>query len=94
MRLNSPPPLDRDLLLAGDVENGIRLMDGDQVIAEYDYNDVSEDYDLARKFIYGPGIDEPICMIDVAGGGAIYYYHFDGLGSVTALSNVNRDIAE
>ena len=41
-----------------------------------------------------PGIDEPICMIDVVGGGAIYYYHFDGLGSVTALSNVNRDIAE
>ena len=36
--------------------------DGDQVIAEYDVND-----NLLRKFIYGPGIDESVCMIDVAG---------------------------
>ena len=32
--------------------------DGDQVIAEY------EDGTLKRKFIYGPGIDEPVIMID------------------------------
>ncbi len=30
--------------------------DGDQVIAEY------EGGSLKRKFIYGPGIDEPICI--------------------------------
>ncbi len=47
-----------------------------------------------RKFIYGPGIDEPICMIDVAGGNIVYYYHFDGLGSVVALSDVNNVIVE
>jgi YD repeat-containing protein len=47
--------------------------DGDQIIAEYDGNDT-----LLRKFIYGPGIDEPICMIDVANGDKVYYYHFDG----------------
>ena len=68
--------------------------DGDQVIAEYDYNSVSEDYELARKFIYGPGIDEPILMIDVTDSNAVYYYHFDGLGSVAALSDVNSDIVE
>ena len=68
--------------------------DGDQVIAEYDYNDVSQNYELARKFIYGLGIDEPICMIDVADNNAVYYYHFDGLGSVVALSNVNGEIVE
>lgn len=33
--------------------------DGDQVIAEY------ENGTLKRKFIYGPGIDEPIIMIGV-----------------------------
>ena len=31
--------------------------DGDQVIAEYDGSNT-----LLRKFIYGPGIDEPVCM--------------------------------
>jgi RHS repeat-associated protein len=63
--------------------------DGDQVIAEYDSSD-----NLLRKFIYGPGIDEPICMIDVPDNNSIYYYHFDGLGSVIALSNSNREITE
>jgi len=29
--------------------------------------------------------------IDVAGNNAAYYYHFDGLGSVVALSNSNGD---
>jgi RHS repeat-associated protein len=59
--------------------------DGDQVIAEYQGDT------LVRKFIYGSGIDEPICMIISEG---IYYYHFDGLGSVIALSDEAGDIAE
>ena len=63
--------------------------DGDQVIAEYD-----DSNNFLRKFIYGPGIDEPICMIDVDGGDKVYYYHFDGLGSVVALSDVNNVIVE
>ena len=63
--------------------------DGGQVIAEYDGSD-----NLLRKFIYGPGIDEPICMMDVAAGNAVYYYHFDGLGSVVALSDVNNVVVE
>ncbi len=63
--------------------------DGDQVIAEYDANDV-----LQRKFTYGPGIDESICLIDAVNGNEVYYYHFDGLGSVVALSDVNNVIVE
>lgn len=59
--------------------------DGARIIAEYDANNT-----LLRKFIYGPGIDEPICVVDVADGNAVYYYHFDGLGSVVALSDVNN----
>jgi hypothetical protein len=31
-------------------------------IAEYDGDDV-----LLRKFIYGPGVDQPICMIEASG---------------------------
>lgn len=62
---------------------------GAQVVAEY------ENSTLARKYIYGPGIDEPVCMIDVDGQTETrYYYHRDGLGSVVALSNTNGDIVE
>jgi len=33
-------------------------------------------------------------MIDVTNGNAVYYYHFNGLGSVVALSNDNSEIVE
>jgi len=63
--------------------------DGDRIIAEYNGST------LLRKYVYGPGIDEPICMISVNGQNETkYYYHFDGLGSVIALSNVNGGIVE
>ncbi len=58
---------------------------GDHVIAEYD------DSGLLRKYIYGARVDEPVCMIDVADNNAAYYYHFDGLGSVVALSDSDGD---
>lgn len=61
--------------------------DGDKVIAEY------EGATLVRKFIYGLGIDEPI-MIDVSDSNTVYYYHFDGLGSATALSDEAGAIVE
>ncbi|MHC4648903.1 MAG: RHS repeat domain-containing protein, partial [Planctomycetota bacterium] len=63
--------------------------DGDQVIAE-----CNESGTILRKFVYGPGIDEPICMIDAADANKVYYYHFDGLGSVIALSDANSEIVE
>jgi len=56
------------------------------VIAEYDGNDR-----LLRKYIYGARVDEPVCMIEVADSNAVYYYHFDGLGSVVALSDSDGD---
>ena len=33
-------------------------------------------------------------MVDVADSNAVYYYHFDGLGSVVALSDVNNVVVE
>jgi RHS repeat-associated protein len=63
--------------------------DGNRIIAEYDGSGT-----LLRKFVYGPGIDEPICLIEVAENNAVYYYHFDGLGSVVALSDVNSVLVE
>jgi len=40
-----------------------------------------------------PGIDEPIAMIDVVDSDKHYWYHYDALGSVIALSN-NGSIVE
>jgi RHS repeat-associated protein len=55
------------------------------VIAEYE-NDT-----LVRKFIYGSGIDEPVCMLS---SGEVYYYHYDGLGSVVALTDTSGTFVE
>jgi RHS repeat-associated protein len=44
--------------------------------------------------VNGPGLDEPICLLEVAESNAVYYYHFDGLGSVVALSDVNSVLVE
>ena len=57
------------------------------MIAEYD-NTV-----LKRRFIYGPGIDEPVMMVDETTGNR-YYYFYDGLGSVAALSKLNGSTVE
>ena len=65
------------------------VYDGPHVIAEYDGNN-----NLLRKYIYGPGIDQPVCMIEVADSNAVYYYHFDALGSVVALSDKDGDTVQ
>jgi len=65
------------------------IYDGSQVIADYNNAGV-----LQRKFIYGPGIDEPIMMININGSETRYYYHYDGLGSVVALSDSSGNLVE
>ncbi len=63
------------------------VYDGGRVIAEYE--DDGSGKSLARTFIYGPGLDEPIMMID-EGTQNRYYYYYDGLGSVVALSKLDE----
>jgi RHS repeat-associated protein len=65
------------------------LYDRNHCIAEYDANDT-----LLRKYIYGPGVDQPICMIDVNDSNTVYYYHYDGQGSVVALSDSSGDTVQ
>jgi RHS repeat-associated protein len=55
------------------------VYDGDNLIAEYNGST------LLRKYVYGPRIDEPICM--VTSGGTQYFYYFDGLGSVVRITD-------
>jgi len=40
-------------------------------------------------------VDQPICLIEAAGSYAgTYYYHFDGLGSVVALTNASGNTVQ
>jgi len=97
-----PDPADWDTITYGYDPGGRRIKktvddkyttkycyDGGNVIAEYDSNN-----NLLRKYIYGPGVDEPICMIDAVDNDAEYYYHYDGLGSVVALSDSAGDTVQ
>ena len=48
-----------------------------------------------RKYVYGPGIDEPVCLIYKSGENWVtYYYHYDGLGSVVGLSDADGYLQE
>jgi RHS repeat-associated protein len=62
------------------------LHDGDRVIAEYDGSQT-----LVRRYVYGVGIDEPIRMTTTTSS---YYYSFEALGSVIALSDAGGSVAE
>ena len=59
---------------------------GDQVIAEYNASNT-----LLKKFIFGSGIDEPLVMKTFS---ASYYYLFDGLGSVTGITDSTGSTVE
>jgi len=79
-------PLGRRISKSIDGNTTAYLHDGDQVIVEYDGGG-----QMLRRYVYGPGIDEPIYMVTSSDS---YYYHFDGLGSVIALSDNTGNIIE
>jgi RHS repeat-associated protein len=62
---------------------------GWQMIAEY-----SGAGSLQRKYVYGPGIDEPVRMTTTGGAGTNYFYHADGLGSVTEITGATGQLVE
>lgn len=58
------------------------LHDGSSVLAEYDTTG-----NLKRSYTHGPRIDDPIAMRE---SGASYFFHQDGLGSITEITDRNR----
>jgi RHS repeat-associated protein len=60
------------------------LYDNEDIVMEYDgYGET-----LAR-YLHGPGIDEPLATVRK---GKVYYYHADGLGSITALTGKHGNV--
>ena len=56
------------------------------MLIEYDGNG-----NLITKYIHGLGIDEPLSMIK---NNQTYYYHADGLGSITAITDSSGTIVQ
>ena len=63
------------------------VYDNEDIIAVLD-----ADGNPLQTFTHGPGIDEPLIMTKA--DGASYFYHADGLGSITALTNDKKEIVE
>ena len=62
------------------------IYDGNRVIAEYDNAD-----NLICEYVYGNSIDEVLFMMKDSN---FYYYHYDGLGSVRAITDSSEAIIE
>lgn len=64
------------------------VYDGDNIILEN-----SNDGTTTTKtfFTHGQGIDEPLAL---ERGGQFYYYHADGLGSITSITDANGDVVQ
>ena len=73
-----------------------KTVDGDSRRYVYDNEDIISILDGSNTptatFTHGPGIDEPLVMTKPAGRN--YYYHSDGLGSIKAITDDNRQIVE
>ena len=62
------------------------IYDGEDILLEYDGANV-----LQARYTHGPGIDEPIA---VTKGTSTLFYHQDGLGTVTELTDSSGNIAK
>jgi RHS repeat-associated protein len=61
------------------------VYDGEDILLEYDGANV-----LLARYTHGPGIDEPVAMTR---GGSTFFYHQDGLGTVTDLTDATGSTA-
>lgn len=55
------------------------IYDNEDIFLEFDGSD-----QLVASYLHGPGVDEPIAMTR---GGTTVFYHADGLGSITRITN-------
>ena len=63
------------------------LNSGEETIAEYDAY-----AGLARRYVYGPGIDEPLVWYEGTGTSDRRWYHADERGSAIAISNSSGNV--
>jgi RHS repeat-associated protein len=66
------------------------LSAGDEEIAEYDGSG-----NVLRRYIPGPGIDQPVAMVIVSGStNALRFFHADRQGSIVAMTDASGALTE
>ena len=82
--------VEKKVTLGGQINTTNYYYSGHQVIEERDGFDT-----LKKQFVYGSGIDE-IIRVDKFDGATStpYYYHTNGIGSVTAITDESGDLVE
>jgi RHS repeat-associated protein len=76
----------------GDPETTIRYVyNGLNVIEEYVWDGVEEEWDLDAEYVQGLGIDN---VLSIERDSSRWYYHHDGLGSVTELTDESGDLSQ
>ena len=60
------------------------LYDNEDIVMEYD-----ERGETLASYLHGPGVDEPLAM---ERKDKVYFYHADGLGSITALTDKHGNV--
>lgn len=61
--------------------------DGDQMIAEYNASNA-----LQRRYVFGPGVDEPLVWYEGSGTSTRRWFHADERGSVIAVSDASGNL--
>ena len=64
------------------------LYDGEDILLRIDSDGTTT---TAIYYVHGPGIDEPLAMIQ---DGTPYFYHADGLGSIVAITDTNKQTVQ
>jgi YD repeat-containing protein len=74
------------LTIEKDVDGRITryVYDLEDILLEYDGNNT-----LTARYTHGPGIDDPIAL---ERGANTYFYHTDGLGSITEITDSSRQV--
>jgi RHS repeat-associated protein len=60
--------------------------DGEDIVLQLESDGTTA---TTTKYVHGPGIDEPLAMLR---GGASFFYHADGLGSMVAVSDGSKNV--
>ena len=60
------------------------VYDEEDILLEYDGNNI-----LQARYLHGPGIDDPLLL---ERGSQRYYYHSDGLGSITEITDATGTV--
>ncbi|WP_161595913.1 RHS repeat-associated core domain-containing protein [Flavisphingopyxis soli] len=75
-------PMGRLYAFGGSSETRRLLYDGDALVAEYDVAGA-----MKRRYVHGPGVDEPLVVYGPGGSLPRYFLHADRQGSIVAWSD-------